>query len=136
MSQKTITEIKKYRNRRLYNTARSAYITLSDLYEMVQSGQAIRIEDAKTGKDLTSATLLQILADRHADHSSLLSSEVLAQILALDEAQTGMSLSTHLSACLADFASQTSRQEPLQELHDALANLTAAVAKLDTDHKP
>lgn len=132
MSQTPITEIKKYPNRRLYDTKRSVYITLSDLRYMVQSGQQVSILDAKTGTDLTSATLLQILADRHADGSCLLSAEVLGQILAFDTDALAPALSAHLAASLAEFADHTGDNHHLSELRSAMAKLTAAVAKLET----
>ena len=62
--QPPVVEIKKYANRRLYDTAQSAYITVSDLAEMVASGTKIKVSDAKSGEDLTSITLLQILMEQ------------------------------------------------------------------------
>ena len=52
--------IKKYANRRLYDTATSRYITLSELSFMIRDRNHVRIEDAKTGEDLTRLTFLQI----------------------------------------------------------------------------
>ncbi len=53
--------IKRYRNRRLYDTGRSRYITYEDLAQDLKSGRAIRIADAKTGEDLTKRTLMRVL---------------------------------------------------------------------------
>ena len=63
--------IKKYGNRRLYDTERSGYITLNDLEAMVQKGTDVRIVDAKSGADLTKAVLMQIIAERDAAHDVL-----------------------------------------------------------------
>lgn len=55
------TVIKKYANRRLYNTATSTYVTLDDLASMVKSGQDFLVYDAKTGDDITRSVLTQII---------------------------------------------------------------------------
>ncbi|HBF99898.1 MAG TPA: polyhydroxyalkanoate synthesis repressor PhaR, partial [Alphaproteobacteria bacterium] len=53
--------IKKYANRRLYNTASSRYVTLEQLSEMVKSGEEFRVLDAKTDEDITRSVLTQII---------------------------------------------------------------------------
>jgi polyhydroxyalkanoate synthesis repressor PhaR len=53
--------IKKYANRRLYNTATSTYVTLDDLSQMVKQGQNFQVVDAKTGEDITRSVLTQII---------------------------------------------------------------------------
>jgi polyhydroxyalkanoate synthesis repressor PhaR len=58
---KTATVIKKYANRRLYNTATSTYVTLDDLALMVKSGNDFLVYDAKTGEDITRSVLTQII---------------------------------------------------------------------------
>lgn len=63
---KDVTLIKKYANRRLYDTGRSSYVTLADLCEMVQEGHDFRVEEAKTGKDITRAVLAQIVAEQES----------------------------------------------------------------------
>ena len=60
------TVIKKYANRRLYDTGRSSYVTLEDLCEMVQEGRNFVVLEAKTGKDITRSVLTQIIADQEA----------------------------------------------------------------------
>jgi polyhydroxyalkanoate synthesis repressor PhaR len=57
------TVIKKYANRRLYNTATSTYVTLEDLSQMVRSGTDFIVYDAKTGEDITRSVLTQIIFD-------------------------------------------------------------------------
>jgi polyhydroxyalkanoate synthesis repressor PhaR len=56
--------IKKYANRRLYNTATSSYVTLEHLSEMVRAGQDFVVQDAKTGEDITRAVLTQIIFEQ------------------------------------------------------------------------
>ena len=53
--------IKKYANRRLYNTAKSSYVTLDHLAQMVRDGQDFVVNDAKTGEDITRGVLAQII---------------------------------------------------------------------------
>src|SRR5262249_9441201 len=55
--------VKKYSNRRLYDTDDSRYISLEELAEKIRQGVDVRVEDAKSGEDLTAATLTQILVD-------------------------------------------------------------------------
>ncbi len=57
-------EIKKYANRRLYNTGTSAYVTLEDLAGMVKSGQDFIVHDAKSGEDITRSVLAQIIFEQ------------------------------------------------------------------------
>jgi polyhydroxyalkanoate synthesis repressor PhaR len=59
--EKEPTTIKKYANRRLYNTGTSTYVTLEDLAEMVKSGEDFTVFDAKTGEDITRSVLTQII---------------------------------------------------------------------------
>ena len=58
------TTIKKYANRRLYNTGTSAYVTLEDLAEMVKRGEDFVVYDAKTGEEITRSVLTQIIFEQ------------------------------------------------------------------------
>lgn len=73
--------IKKYPNRRLYDTTSSTYITIGDVKNLVLSHEPFRIVDAKTGEDLTRSVLLQIILEEEACGQPLFSSELLAQII-------------------------------------------------------
>ncbi len=63
MDEKGRMTVKKYSNRRLYDTSDSRYITLEDLAEKVRQGEDVRVVDAKTGEDLTAATLTQVIVE-------------------------------------------------------------------------
>ena len=63
MDEKGRMTVKKYSNRRLYDTSDSRYITLEDLAEKVRQGEDVRVVDAKTGEDLTAATLTQVIIE-------------------------------------------------------------------------
>src|SRR3954449_2955023 len=76
-----IRTIKKYPNRRLYDTANSGYITLADVKQMVLEAIDFRVVDAKSGDDLTRAILLQIILDEESGGLPMFSSEMLAQMI-------------------------------------------------------
>jgi polyhydroxyalkanoate synthesis repressor PhaR len=73
--------IKKYPNRRLYDTQTSAYITLADVKQLVLDNETFRVVDAKTDEDLTRSILLQIILEEEASGTPLFSSQMLAQII-------------------------------------------------------
>jgi polyhydroxyalkanoate synthesis repressor PhaR len=78
--------IKKYGNRRLYDTAGSRYVNLDDLATLVRAGKEVRVIDAKTGRDLTRVTLTQIITEDAKDKPTGLPLELLRQlIIASDE---------------------------------------------------
>ena len=63
--------VKRYANRKLYDTARSCYITLGDLARMIQDGDEVRVVDNTTGEDLSAVTLAQIIFEAEKRQSSL-----------------------------------------------------------------
>jgi polyhydroxyalkanoate synthesis repressor PhaR len=73
--------IKKYPNRRLYDTQTSTYITLIDVKQLVMDSDNFQVVDAKTNEDLTRSILLQIILEEEAGGSPMFSSAVLAQII-------------------------------------------------------
>jgi polyhydroxyalkanoate synthesis repressor PhaR len=73
--------IKKYANRRLYNTDTSTYVTLEDLAEMVRSERDFVVYDAKTGEDLTHAVLTQIIVEQESRGTNLLPIRFLRQLI-------------------------------------------------------
>ena len=73
--------IKKYPNRRLYDTETSSYITLSDVKKLVLDNIEFRVEDAKTKEDLTRSILLQIILEEETAGAPMFSSDMLSQII-------------------------------------------------------
>ena len=73
--------LKKYPNRRLYDTQVSSYITLTEVKAMVLAGQAFEVRDAKTGDDLTRSILLQIILEEETGGVPLFSATMLSQII-------------------------------------------------------
>lgn len=73
--------IKKYPNRRLYDTQTSAYITLADVKQLVLENENFRVIDAKSEDDLTRSILMQIILEEEASGAPLFSSQMLSQII-------------------------------------------------------
>lgn len=73
--------IKKYPNRRLYDTDTSSYITLAEVKQLVMDSEPVVIKDAKTGEDLTRAILLQIILEEEAGGAPMFSEAMLANII-------------------------------------------------------
>jgi polyhydroxyalkanoate synthesis repressor PhaR len=73
--------IKKYPNRRLYDTRVSSYITLEEVRQLVLSGESFEVRDAKTNEDLTRAVLLQIIAEHEQHGQPIFSTTLLSQII-------------------------------------------------------
>ncbi|MGY0651437.1 polyhydroxyalkanoate synthesis repressor PhaR [Luteimonas sp. A537] len=73
--------IKKYPNRRLYDTEISSYITIEDVRQLIVDGEDFEVRDAKSGDDLTRQVLLQIISEQEQDGQPILSTELLSQII-------------------------------------------------------
>lgn len=76
-----VITIKKYANRRLYNTAESSYVTLDDLATMVQGGVNFTVHDAKSGDDITRSVLTQIIVEQESKGNNLLPTGFLRQLI-------------------------------------------------------
>ena len=80
-SAKSPTVVKKYANRRLYNTATSSYVTLEDLATMIKQGGDFVVYDAKTGEDITRSVLTQIIVEQEQKGQNLLPISFLRQLI-------------------------------------------------------
>ena len=111
--------LKKYPNRRLYDTQTSSYITLADVKLMVLSGQNFVVVDAKTSEDLTRSILLQIILEEETGGVPMFSSQTLAQIIRFyGHAMQGM-MGSYLETNLQTFTDLQSRlAEQTQGLYD------------------
>ena len=89
--------IKKYSNRRLYDTTRSRYISLDELAETVRSGKDVRVVDAKTEADLTQLTLAQIIFESKSA-ARLLPAQLLTQLIRLSDDALADFLGHYVSA--------------------------------------
>ena len=98
--------IKKYANRRLYDTSTSAYVTLEHLSTLVRDGKEFQVQDAKTGADLTRAVLAQIIFDQENRKEGVLPVSFLRQMIQLygDSFQT--MLPAYLELSMKNYSSQ------------------------------
>jgi polyhydroxyalkanoate synthesis repressor PhaR len=101
--------IKKYANRRLYNTETSTYVTLDDLAEMVRSERDFIVYDAKSGEDLTHSVLTQIIVEQEGRGSSLLPIPFLRQLIRFYGDNMGAFVPTYLQMSLEALAQQQER---------------------------
>ncbi|MBL8399326.1 MAG: polyhydroxyalkanoate synthesis repressor PhaR [Candidatus Accumulibacter sp.] len=110
--------IKKYPNRRLYDTKTSAYITLSDVKDLVLYRETFNVLDAKTGEDITRSILLQIILEEEAGGMPLFTTDLLAQMIRFyGHAMQGM-LGKYLESNIKSFIDfQKKLQEQAQQLY-------------------
>ncbi|OYW49575.1 MAG: polyhydroxyalkanoate synthesis repressor PhaR [Novosphingobium sp. 28-62-57] len=95
--------IKKYANRRLYNTSTSSYITLDHLAQMVKENVDFKVLDAKTGADLTHAILTQIIMDEEAAGEQMLPTNFLRQLISMYGNSMQAFLPSYLEASMDHF---------------------------------
>ena len=98
--------IKKYANRRLYNTSTSAYVTLEDLAKMVRDGVDFVVFDAKTNEELTRQILTQIIFEEESRGQALLPVQFLRQLIGFYGGQMEGVLPSYLEMSLENFARQ------------------------------
>ncbi len=96
--------IKKYANRRLYNTATSSYVTLDDLCQMVKANKEFVVFDAKTGEDITRSVLTQIIVEEEGKGQNLLPISFLRQLIGFYGDSLGSMLPRYLESSMKAFA--------------------------------
>jgi polyhydroxyalkanoate synthesis repressor PhaR len=102
--------IKKYANRRLYNTASSSYITLEDLAGMVRENVEFQVLDAKTGDDITHQILTQIIMDEEANGGQqMLPVSFLRQLIGMYGNSMQALMPSYLEASMANFRDNQSK---------------------------
>lgn len=100
--------IKKYANRRLYNTATSTYVTLDHLAEMIKAGTDFVVTDARSGEDITRSVLTQIIVEQEAKGQNLLPIKFLRQIIGFYGDSLGGLLPRYLESSMEAFAQNES----------------------------
>jgi polyhydroxyalkanoate synthesis repressor PhaR len=110
--------IKKYPNRRLYDTKTSSYITLADVKQMVLKQEEFQVVDAKSGDDLTRQILLQIILDEESGGMPMFSSDLLSQLIrSYGNAMQGM-MGSYLERNMRAFQDiQKAMQEQSQRMY-------------------
>jgi len=112
--------IKKYPNRRLYDTTVSSYITLEDVRKLVLNGEEFRVIDARSKDDITRSILLQIIMEQEEDGEPIFSQEVLAQIIRFYGDALQGTLTSYLERSFHLFVEQQSAmREQLQSMMTA-----------------
>lgn len=102
--------IKKYANRRLYNTGTSTYVTLEDLAEMVKKGDEFTVQDAKTGDDITHPVLTQIIFElENKDGQNMLPVPFLRQLIAFYGDQMQSIVPSFLEQSMSAFSKEQTR---------------------------
>ena len=102
--------IKKYANRRLYNTGTSTYVTLEDLAEMVKKGDEFTVQDAKSGDDITHAVLTQIIFElENKEGQNMLPISFLRQLISFYGDQMQMIVPSFLEQSMMAFAKEQER---------------------------
>jgi polyhydroxyalkanoate synthesis repressor PhaR len=112
--------IKKYANRRLYDTESSTYITLERLAEMVRQKREFQVVDAKSGEDITRSVLTQIIMDEEAHGSTMLPVNFLRQLISMYGGQMQSVVPQYLEASL------DALQRNQTQMHEAMAGAFAA----------
>jgi polyhydroxyalkanoate synthesis repressor PhaR len=98
--------VKKYANRRLYNTESSSYITLENLADMIRAGRDFVVYDAKTGEDITRGVLTQIIVDEESKGRAMLPTNFLRQLIGLYGDSLQGLVPRYLEQAMATFARQ------------------------------
>lgn len=117
--------LRKYTNRRLYDTSRSCYVTLEDVKELVLKAEPFQVLDSKTGQDLTRNILMQIISEQEAEgHDTLLTNQVLQQLIRFyGDSMQGM-MSQYLEQSIAAFLEHQDR------IRDQMQNMIGAANPL------
>ncbi len=120
--------VKKYANRRLYNTASSSYITLDELCQMVRDGQEFLVFDAKTGDDITRSVLTQIILEEDAKGRNLMPIGFLRQIIGLYDDNLKSVVPRYLEVSMENFARH---QEQMREYMEETVGRFFPLKQLD-----
>lgn len=104
--------IKKYPNRRLYDTELSRYITLADLQKLAEAGEEFEVKDASSGDDITRMILLQIISEQESGGNPVFTTDILTRIIRFYGASAQDALTSYLEQSLSLFEQQ---QKTFQE---------------------
>ncbi|MCR6651606.1 MAG: polyhydroxyalkanoate synthesis repressor PhaR [Cellvibrionaceae bacterium] len=122
--------IKKYPNRRLYDTSKSQYVNLDAVKELVMNHKEFEVVDSKTGENLTKSILLQIITEQEAnDQQSVLTQTVLKQLIRFYDSNMQTFMRQYLEQSVAMFLE---RQDAMQS---AMSGLMGGASPLDAFNK-
>jgi len=122
--------VKKYGNRRLYDTSGSRYVNLEDIAALIREGKDVRIVDAKTGQDLTRVTLTQIITE-DAKEKPTLPLELLRQLVVASDQARQEFIMWYLKSAFDTYQTvQDAVQNRLSEVQSAITSPVEAVKRL------
>lgn len=123
--------VKKYPNRRLYDTEISAYVTLNELRQLVVEKIDFRVIDAKTDQDITHSILMQIITEQEHSNQPMLSNQFLSQLIRLYGNSTQMLFADFLQSSMNLFIQQ---QQQIQERFSSASDSFQALSRDMTDN--
>jgi polyhydroxyalkanoate synthesis repressor PhaR len=122
--------IKKYANRRLYDTGSSCYITLDDLKGLIVSGVSIEVQDAKTRKDISREVLLQLVAEQESLGRPILNETILTALIRFYDHPMQKLASGYLETALGQLQDQRVKlSEQMQGLMESPADLVSQLTR-------
>jgi len=121
--------IKKYANRRLYDTSASRYVTLDHLRELVKDGKDFQVIDAKSGEDLTRGVLAQIIFEEESKGETLLPVEFLRQLISFYGDSMQSMVPGYLNMSMDSFAKQ--QAEMREQMAEAMGSPAASMAIME-----
>lgn len=122
--------IKKYPNRRLYDTEISKYVTLNDVRQLVIDREPLKVLDAKTKVDLTRSVLLQIILEQEEDGNPIMSAEMLEQLICLYGDPLQAKFAGYLENSVKLIADQRSKfRGKLEQVVDPFAMMTSLTTR-------
>ncbi|WP_300527127.1 polyhydroxyalkanoate synthesis repressor PhaR [Maricaulis sp.] len=125
----SVIVIKKYANRRLYDTSTSQYVTLDHLRDLVKNGTDFQVVDAKSGEDLTRGVLAQIIFEEEARGANLLPVDFLRQLISFYGDSLQSVVPGYLQMSMNNFAQQ--QEEFRSRMTEAMTNPPASMAMLE-----
>lgn len=126
--------IKKYANRRLYDTSTSRYITLSDLKSLIIAGVSVQIVDAKSGQDISREVLLQLVAEQESLGQPILNQTILTALIRFYGHPLQQIATRYLEASLGLLQNQQRQLlEQMRGLLESPADLAARLARQNLD---
>jgi polyhydroxyalkanoate synthesis repressor PhaR len=125
------TVIKKYGNRRLYDTGASRYVNLEDIAAMVREGRQVQVVDAKTGEDLTRVILTQIITEDARDKPTGLPLELLRQLIVATDQTRQEFIMWYLKSAFDTYQSvQDAVQNRIGEMQSAILSPVESMKRL------
>ncbi len=118
MAADKVIVIKRYENRKLYDSSRSTYVTLEDIAGLIREGKEIKVIDAKTHEDLTKSTLALIILEEERQKKNLLPLSFMVQLIKYGESIQGIYQEYLTSGFEAFLASQQEAQKRVSEWTD------------------